>query len=91
MAADNSKSFRTASCKKDLNLAKMTDEEYQKLRNVVIGIDQGVPVPFSFDGVLAYGKIEFGGISVLLNLKNSEDGKGVYLSNFFRYGKSQND
>lgn len=69
--------------KKDLNLAKMTDEEYQKLRNVVIGIDQGVPVPFSFDGVLAYGKIEFGGISVLLNLKKSEDGKGVYLSNFF--------
>lgn len=54
---------------KDLNLSKMTDEEYQKLRNVVIGIDKGVPVPFSFDGVLAYGKIEFGGISVLLNLK----------------------
>lgn len=68
---------------KDLNLSKMTDEEYQKLRNVVIGIDKGVPVPFSFDGVLAYGKIEFGGISVLLNLKKSEDGKGVYLSNFF--------
>ena len=68
---------------KDLNLAKMTDEEYQKLRNVVIGIDKGVPVPFSFDGALAYGKIEFGGISVLLNLKKSEDGKGVYLSNFF--------
>ncbi len=68
---------------KDLNLAKMTDEEYQKLRNVVIGIDKGIPVPFSFDGALAYGKIEFGGISVLLNLKKSEDGKGVYLSNFF--------
>ena len=68
---------------KDLNLSKMTDEEYQKLRNVVIGIDKGVPVPFSFDGALAYGKIEFGGISVLLNLKKSEDGKGVYLSNFF--------
>lgn len=69
--------------KKDLNLAKMIDEEYQKLRNVVIGIDKGVPVPFSFDGVLAYGKIEFGGISVLLNLKKSEDGNGVHLSNFF--------
>lgn len=69
--------------KKDLNLAEMTDEEYQRLQYLVIGIEKGVPVPFSFDGLLAYGKIELGNISILLSLRKSEDGKGAYLSNFF--------
>lgn len=71
--------------KKDLNLEKMTHEEYQKLRCLVIGIEEGVPVPvpFSFDGTFSYGKIELGNISILLCLRKPEDGKGVYLSNFF--------
>ena len=69
--------------KKDLNFAKLADEEYQRLRYLVIGIEKGVPVPFTFDGILAYGKIELGNISILLSLRKSEDGKGAYLSNFF--------
>lgn len=69
--------------KKDLNLGSLTDKEINGINYLVNGIMDNKPVPFKLPGEANVGKLSLGNITLLLVMKESKDGAGHLISDFF--------
>jgi len=69
--------------KKDLNLGALKDEEISSVNYLISGILDGKPTPFKLPGKMNVGKLSIGNITLLLVIKESPDGTGCLLGDFF--------
>lgn len=71
---------------KDLNLGDLTDKEISSVNYLISGILDGKPTPFKLPDKMNVGKLSVGNITLLLMTKESADGTGHLISNFFEAG-----